>query len=345
MHRGICDREGSESSPRPDIIFHTLRGFQCIVDVTCAAGHHVSDIFCSTRASIIDRSPWICSDASILSTLHVYATNKKSGYERESAAIAFQSLASILGASAAPLLLPSLSVLFDLYMDKGDVVRIAATSATKSILKLFPPEATRPVFRTLEDILDKGKWRTKVGALDALKSFVNTSKDAVANELGTTIPKVEAAMHDTKAEVCFKSQSVNAYRSHHFLTFFQVSSAAMKCATALCTTLANADLSPHIPALVKCMSNPDSVPQCIKAMSNTTFVAEVTAPALAVLVPLLIRALNDRSMEVQRRTVVVVDNLVKLVRDPNVAATYLSPLVEGVEKIAKGAAFPEVRKL
>ncbi|KAI0780034.1 P-loop containing nucleoside triphosphate hydrolase protein [Fomes fomentarius] len=262
------------------------------------------------------------SDASILSTLHAYATNKKSGYERESAAIAFQSLASILGASAAPLLLPSLSVLFDLYMDKGDVVRIAATSATKSILKLFPPEATRPVFRTLENILDKGKWRTKVGALDAFKSFVNTSKDAVANELGTTIPKVEAAMHDTKAEV---------------------SSAAMKCATALCTTLANADLSPHIPALVKCMSNPDSVPQCIKAMSNTTFVAEVTAPALAVLVPLLIRALNDRSMEVQRRTVVVVDNLVKLVRDPNVAATYLSPLVEGVEKIAKGAAFPEVR--
>jgi elongation factor 3 len=71
-------------------------------------------------------------------------------------------------------------------------------------------------------------------------------------------------------------------------------------------------------------------------------VAEVTAPALAVLVPLLIRTLNDRSMEVQRRAVVVIDNLVKLVRDPNVAAMYLSPLVEGVQKIAKGAAFPEV---
>ncbi len=116
----------------------------------------------------------------------------------------------------------------------------------------------------------------------------------------------------------------------------------MKCATALCTTLANPDLAPHIPVLVKCMANPDSVPACIKALSSTTFVAEVTAPALAVLVPLLIRALNDRSMEVQRRTVVVIDNLVKLVRDPKVAAQYLSPLVEGVQKIAKGAAFPEV---
>lgn len=90
------------------------------------------------------------------------------------------------------------------------------------------------------------------------------------------------------------------------------------------------------------MANPDSVPSCIKALSSTTFVAEVTAPALAVLVPLLIRALNDRSMEVQRRTVVIIDNLVKLVRDESVVAIYLSGLVEGVRKIAKDAAFPEV---
>lgn len=141
------------------------------------------------------------SDAHIISTLHAFATNKKSGYERESAAMAFQSLAVVLGAPVAPHLLPSLPVLFELYMDKGDVVRNAATAACKAILKLFPPESTRIVFRTLEDVLDKGKWRTKVGALDAMKSFVTNARDAVAEQLGITLPKVEAAMHDTKAEV------------------------------------------------------------------------------------------------------------------------------------------------
>ncbi|KAK7005674.1 P-loop containing nucleoside triphosphate hydrolase protein [Favolaschia claudopus] len=258
----------------------------------------------------------------LLKSLHTFATNKKSGYERESAAIAFQSLANILGAPAAPLLLPSLPTIFELYMDKGDVVRSAATAAVKAILKLFPPEATSVVFRALESILDSGKWRTKVGVLDAFRSFVVPAKDAVAAELAVVLPKIEGAMHDTKQEV---------------------SAAANKCATALCATLANPDLTPHIPVLVKCMASPDTVPACIKALSSTTFVAEVTAPALAVLVPLLIRALNDRSMEVQRRTVVVIDNLVKLVRNPQVAAQYLSPLVEGTERIAKGAAFPEVR--
>lgn len=295
-------------------LFEALRSAPTAPDAKSAADRLAREVSKAGPSSL--------NDHEVLKTLHSFATNKKSGFERESAAIAFQSLANIIGAAIAPILLLSLPVLFELYMDKGEVVRSAAIAAVKSILKLFPPESTRIVFKHLESILETGKWRTKVGVLDAFKSFVVSAKDAVASELGDLLPKVEHAMHDTKQEV---------------------SSAAIKCATSLCTTLANPDVAPHIPVLVKCMANPDSVPACIKALSSTTFVAEVTAPALAVLVPLLIRALNDRSMEVQRRTVVVVDNLVKLVRDPVVAATYLSPLVDGVRKIATGAAFPEVR--
>lgn len=137
--------------------------------------------------------------------MHAFALNKKSGYERESAAIGFQSLPAVLGAASAPLLLPSLPILFDLYADKGDVVRTAAAAATKTILQLFPPEATRSVFGSLVDILEKGKWQTKVGALDALKNFVATAKESVADELGHILPKVELAMHDTKKEVLVRA--------------------------------------------------------------------------------------------------------------------------------------------
>ena len=75
----------------------------------------------------------------LISSLHAFAINKKSGYERESAAIAFHSLALVLGTPIGPLLLPSLPIIFDLYADKGDVVRTSATAAAKAILKLFPP--------------------------------------------------------------------------------------------------------------------------------------------------------------------------------------------------------------
>lgn len=86
-------------------------------------------------------------------------------------------------------------------MDKGDVVRSAAAAATKAILKLFPPEGVRIVFAALQPILENGKWRTKVGVLDALRMFVAPARDAVALELVNILPKVEHAMHDTKSEV------------------------------------------------------------------------------------------------------------------------------------------------
>ncbi|KAL1939760.1 hypothetical protein VTO73DRAFT_9460 [Trametes versicolor] len=54
------------------------------------------------------------TDENILTTLEQFATNKKSGYERESAAIAFHSFATVLGAPCAPLFLKSLPVLFEL---------------------------------------------------------------------------------------------------------------------------------------------------------------------------------------------------------------------------------------
>lgn len=95
-------------------------------------------------------------------------------------------------------------------MDKGDVVRAAATSAVKSILKLFPPESVPVVFQSLLSILENGKWRTKVGVLDALKSFVTSSRDAVAGELVHILPKVEQAMHDTKQEVSPPSSIADA---------------------------------------------------------------------------------------------------------------------------------------
>lgn len=91
------------------------------------------------------------------------------------------------------------------------------------------------------------------------------------------------------------------------------------------------------------MRAPDTVPECIKRLSATTFVAEVTGPALAIMVPLLARALNERNQNVQRQVSIIVENLTKLVRDPHQAVRFLPALTPGVERIAVGASFPEVR--
>ncbi|KAL1405388.1 [NU+] prion formation protein 1 [Vanrija albida] len=248
----------------------------------------------------------------------------KSGFERESAPVLVERICRSLGAGIEGVFVPLIPALLGLSMDKGQSVRSAVTSALKALIKASPPEATRPVLDVLIRSLDEAKgWRSKVSALKAIEELVKPgAQEFIGAELGHAIPVVEMAMHDTKAEV---------------------SAAAIKCATTLCSTLPNPDVLKHVKALVDAMASPQAVPGTIKGLSSTTFVAEVTGPTLAVLVPLLTRALKERSTDTQRMTCIVIGNLVKLVRDPTVAARYLGTLVTGVEQIATGAAFPEIR--
>ncbi|SPC61735.1 probable mrna export factor elf1 [Ustilago sp. UG-2017b] len=269
----------------------------------------------------------------ILDSLVKASKNKKSGYEREAAAIGLDAIFVKVGGKnapsplgAEPWLLHTLPAILELYADKGDVVRQAAETAAGSLLSLVPPEAAPEFLAVLYEVLGSGsaKWQAKVGALKLLGRLSGSASEQIGDELVELIPYLTKAMHETKSEI---------------------SKQARKTAIKVCEAcLDNKDIRPFIPDLVGCMAQPDAVPECIKKLSGTTFVAEVTGPALAVMVPLLSRALNERSQNVQRQTVVVVDNLCKLVRDPYEAAKFLPELTPGVERIYKGASFPEVRE-
>ena len=118
---------------------------------------------------------------------------------------------------------------------------------------------------------------------------------------------------------------------------------------ALTTLLSNDDVAPRIPIILNTMEKPSSetLAKAIHALSQTTFVAIVTSPVLALLTPLLERSLNTptTSQEVLRRTVVVVENLTKLVHDPIEARTFLPKLKPGVQGVKDRASLPEVREM
>lgn len=118
---------------------------------------------------------------------------------------------------------------------------------------------------------------------------------------------------------------------------------------SLTTLLQNDDIAPRIPLLVKSIEDPStqSLQKAIHALSQTTFVAIVTSPVLAMVTPLLERSLNSpsTSQEVTRQTVVVVENLTKLVHDPVEARAFLPKLRPGVKSVVERASLPEVREI
>jgi len=113
----------------------------------------------------------------------------------------------------------------------------------------------------------------------------------------------------------------------------------------ICNVGGNPDIARHLKDLCDCMAHPDKVPDVMEKLSATTFVADMHGPALAIMVPLLVRALNERSAHVQRQTTIIVDNLCKLVKDPAEAGQFLPNLLPGLERIIDVAAAPEIRAL
>ena len=231
--------------------------------------------------------------------------------------------------------------------DKGSSVRESAQYTVDELFKNLEPEAlVVGMVPALQTYLSKptGKWQGTIGAYNLMakiadKARIGTgskaeeqAKDVLRESMGRKlkelIPIVESGMHDLKAEV---------------------GKAAVRTMTSLTTLLQNDDVAPRIPLLIDTMKNPSAqtLQKAIHALSQTTFVAIVTSPVLALLTPLLERALNtpSTSQEVLRQTVVVVENLTKLVHDPVEARAFLPKLRPGVLQVKDRASLPEGREL
>jgi elongation factor 3 len=66
---------------------------------------------------------------------------------------------------------------------------------------------------------------------------------------------------------------------------------------------------------------------------------------LAVLVPLMVRALRERSTITKRRASIIIENMSKLVQNPADARPFLPLLLPGLEEVAQASADPELREV
>ncbi|KAF7727955.1 hypothetical protein EC973_006843 [Apophysomyces ossiformis] len=269
----------------------------------------------------------------VLKTLEDAARNKKSGLEREGGLIGFNALVDVLGRQVEPMLLSYLGLWLDLYSDKGAVVQEAAQMTAENLLSLSLPEAAKAILPVLFEAMGYNpegnkvpskKWQTKVGALKLLRRYTEIAPEQIGEELPQIIPAVSNCLADTKNEVATEAE---------------------KTMMAVCAVGGNPDIERHLKDLVLCMGDPTRVPSTIEKLAATTFVAEVNGPTLAIMVPLLKRAINERSTLLIRQTIIITDNLCKLVRDPRTAAQFLPQLYPGIDHQAESAAFPEIREI
>ncbi|KAI9757429.1 MAG: translational elongation factor EF-1 alpha [Chaenotheca gracillima] len=252
--------------------------------------------------------------------------NKKDAAARERALNTIQAIAqhSTVSPAVEPYLVAMLGPTLNAVGDKITAVKTAATAAALAITKSVNPNAVKSVLPAIiNSILTAQKWPEKMAGLKCVEALVESAPAQLALRVPDLIPVVSESMWDTKPEV---------------------KKAAYGTMEKVCQLISNRDIDRFIPELIKCIAKPENVPETIHLLGATTFVTDVHEPTLAIMVPLLDRGLSERETAIKRKAAVIVDNMCKLVEDPQIVAAFLPKLMPALEKNFENLADPEARE-
>jgi elongation factor 3 len=252
--------------------------------------------------------------------------NKKDANVRERALNAIQAIAEHADTSASvePYLVALLPSVLAAVGDKIVPVKNAAQVAALSIVKAVNANAVKAILPPIiNSILTAQKWPEKITGLTCIEALVQSSPAQLALRVPDLIPVVSESMWDTKPEV--KKMAYGTMEK-------------------VCGLIVNKDIERFIPELIKCIAKPENVPETVHLLGATTFVTDVHEPTLAIMVPLLDRGLAERDTAIKRKSAVIVDNMCKLVEDPQIVAAFLPKLMPGLEKNYENLADPEARE-
>merc|ERR1719162_1108810 len=170
----------------------------------------------------------------------------------------------------------------------------------------------------------KSKPQVKEVALDIVEKFAKDHPECISHEIEWLVSPISFLMNDIKASVKTKAK------------------AAM---VAIVACSGNQDLANFGGTIVRAQESLKNVSDCVEELAGCIFVQNVEAPALAVLTPVLVRGLNERSEATQRRCCVIVDNMCKLVDDPREGAPLLGDVEKLVKKRADEMSDPDAREV
>ncbi|KAJ8115155.1 hypothetical protein OPT61_g3140 [Boeremia exigua] len=253
-------------------------------------------------------------------------SNKKDAVARERALDAIRAIAqhSQLSAAVEPYLVALLPNVLSAVGDKMSGVKVAAQTAAEAIVAAANANAVKAIIPHLSHSLETAqKWPEKMTDLKCIETLTASAPAQMAFRVPDLIPVISGAMWDTKAEV---------------------KKAAYATMEKLCSLISNKDIERFIPELIKCISKPENVPETVHLLGATTFVTDVHEPTLAIMVPLLERGLVERETAIKRKTAVIIDNMCKLVEDPQIVAAFLPKLMPALEKNHDNLADPEARE-
>ena len=254
---------------------------------------------------------------SVLKTLDIISKLKESCINgsinsRQGSLFILECLSERLGLLFEPYIITIMPTLLKSFSHSSDHVRDAAHGAAKVIMAKLSAHGVKQVLTPILDSLpEETAWKSRQEAIRLLGMMAHCAPKQLSLCLPQIVPRLVDAGSDPHPKV---------------------KESAKEAMSDISSVIRNPEIAQLGPILLAALGDPaHKTKDALEALLECEFMHSIDAPSLALLIPILGRALKDRGADLKRKSAAITGNIMSMVSDQKSLSPYLCQVIPGLK--------------